>query len=325
MKNSLNKPTDFYDSEIQRIVQAEGCTIYQMKNETGDGIITRYRVFPGIELFYNDFHMHSNDNENKLPIPDVMEINHCREGRFECELLNGDCGYLGEGDLSINMLTNTTAKSNFPLSYYHGISITLSLQDANRSIQKISEALGGLPIDLYSIQAKMCRNDSCFVIRKRDSVQRIFAELYTVPTESMSAYFKLKVMELLLFLNTAEPSDFLRERRYFNKSQVETVKAIHDYMMEHLDERFTLENLAGKFSIPITSMKVCFKGVYGSSIYAYMKACRLQAAALRLRQSNQSIIDIAAEAGYENPSKFSEMFRKEFGVLPSDYRKSLSE
>lgn len=87
--------TDFFDPEVQKIVSEDGCSIYKMKNVTGEGVITRYEILPGIELFYNDFHMSDGQNQNKLPHSDVLEINHCREGRFECEFANGDYQYVG--------------------------------------------------------------------------------------------------------------------------------------------------------------------------------------------------------------------------------------
>lgn len=36
----------------QTIIQGENCSVYKMENETGEGVITRYPVFPGIELLY---------------------------------------------------------------------------------------------------------------------------------------------------------------------------------------------------------------------------------------------------------------------------------
>lgn len=35
----------------------ESCSVYQMKNETGDGTATYYEVYPGVGVMYNDFHM----------------------------------------------------------------------------------------------------------------------------------------------------------------------------------------------------------------------------------------------------------------------------
>ena len=41
----------------QTIIRGENCSVYKMENETGEGVITRYPVFPGIELLYDDIHM----------------------------------------------------------------------------------------------------------------------------------------------------------------------------------------------------------------------------------------------------------------------------
>ena len=34
----------------------ESCSVYQMKNETGDGTATYYEVYPGIGVMYNDLY-----------------------------------------------------------------------------------------------------------------------------------------------------------------------------------------------------------------------------------------------------------------------------
>lgn len=313
---------DFFASEMQRI-EEEDCHIYKTSNETGDGTITCYHIFPGIDLLYNDFHMENGFNQNKLPKPNVIEINHCREGRFECEFKNGDCIYLGAGDMSLTMLSNETKSTSFPLSHFHGISITINLPEAADTIEKISEALGRIPIDIYKIKKRMCSRNKFIIIRGQQAIEHIFSELYTAPAELIHGYFKLKVIELLMFLSSLKEKDCREEHRYFYRNQVQTVKAIRNYMVEHIQDHISLEELSKKFNISLTSMKICFKGVYGTSIYAYMKDYRIHTAALLLKQTNESITEIANKIGYENPSKFSDAFKKNIGILPSEYRKSL--
>lgn len=317
--------TDFFDPEVQKTAKEDGCTIYEMKNITGEGVITQYEILPGIELFYNDFHMSDGQNKNKLPHEGMLEINHCREGRFECEFARGDYQYVGAGDLAINRLTNETTSTFFPLSHYHGISITINLMQANQTMKQIERVIGGLHIDVFEIADKFCKKDTCIVLRSQSEIEHIFSELYHVEPQMIAYYLKVKVLELLMFLNHVSLCNYQEERRYFSKNQVQTVKHIQSHMTDDLRRHYTLQELSETFHIPLTTMKVCFKGVYGCSIYTYMKSYRMQAATILLRDTTDSITEIAAKMGYENPSKFSEVFKKEFGELPSEFRKKLSK
>jgi len=317
--------TDFFDPEVQKTLSEDGGSVYKMQNETGEGVITRYEILPGIELFYNDFHMKDGKNENKLPHPEVIEINHCREGRFECVFSNGDCQYVGAGDLSINRLTNETTSTTFPLSHYHGISITIDLKEAVKTMEKVESVLGRLHVDLYQLAERLCRKDTCFVLRSHNNIEHIFSELYRVSPKMIAHYLKVKVLELLMFLNDIQAGEYQEERRYFSKNQVQVVKKIEKYMVANLQKHYTLQQLSKKFDISLTSMKVCFKCVYGCSIYSYMKSYRMHAATILLRDTFDSITKIAGKMGYDNPSKFSEMFKKEYGELPSEFRKKLSK
>lgn len=316
--------TDFFDPEVQKTVSEDGGSIYKMQNVTGEGMITQYKILPGIELFYNDFHMKDGQNKNKLPHPDVLEINHCREGRFECVFGNGDCQYFGAGDLAINRLTNETTSTTFSLSHYHGISITIDLNEALTTMKQVEHVLGGLHIDLYQIAERLCRKDTCFILRSHNNIEHIFSELYRVPPKIIAHYLKVKVLELLMFLNDVQIGEYQEERRYFSKNQVQVIKQMEAYMIADLQKHYTLKELSKKFDIPLTSMKMCFKGVYGCSIYSYMKSYRMQASILLLRNTTESVTEIAMKMGYDNPSKFSEAFKKEFRELPSEYRKKLS-
>ena len=50
----LIKTQVLHGEAAQTIIQGENCSVYKMENETGEGVITRYPVFPGIELLYDD-------------------------------------------------------------------------------------------------------------------------------------------------------------------------------------------------------------------------------------------------------------------------------
>lgn len=67
-----------------------------MDCEDGLGLMTVYQVYPGIQLIYNDFEATSCYWDGTID-KNVLEINHCREGREGSVLQSGSCLYLGEG------------------------------------------------------------------------------------------------------------------------------------------------------------------------------------------------------------------------------------
>jgi AraC family transcriptional regulator len=48
---------------------------------------------------------------------------------------------------------------------------------------------------------------------------------------------------------------------------------------------------------------------------------RMDAARRLLRETKESIVAVALEVGYTNPSHFAQLFRRENGLSPSDYRR----
>ena len=134
-------------------------------------------------------------------------------------------------------------------------------------------------------------------------------------------YYQIKVMELLLYLNMMTVESKKESRPYYYKTQMEKIKAIHAQITGDLQTRFTIEELSAMYEIPTTTMKKCFKDVYGDSIYSYQKRYRINLAAnMLLQDKTKEIQEIAASLGYENPGKFSAAFRSVMGVSPAEYR-----
>jgi AraC family transcriptional regulator len=51
--------------------------------------------------------------------------------------------------------------------------------------------------------------------------------------------------------------------------------------------------------------------------------CRLNEAKRRLKESDESITDIAAALGFSSSQHFSTHFKKMFGCTPTSYRRSV--
>ena len=107
----------------------------------------------------------------------------------------------------------------------------------------------------------------------------------------------------------------------YQAEQIQTVRKIHEQLMQNLDRRFTIEALARQYLMNPTTLKAVFKSVYGSSLAAHMKEHRMEHAAKLLVETRQSIAEIARAVGYDSQSKFSAAFKEAFQCLPKEYRK----
>ena len=109
----------------------------------------------------------------------------------------------------------------------------------------------------------------------------------------------------------------------FTAEQVETVRRMHDELLQHPEQRPTIEELSRRCLMNPTTLKAVFKAVYGDSLAAHMKEHRLEKAAELLRRGEGSVAEIAAAVGYDSASRFSAAFRERFHMLPTEYRKQL--
>lgn len=302
---------------LEEIVETEECKVLRMKDESGEGLMTIYRVFDGVYLMYNDFHM-GHCYSHFVSSGRLFCVDHCREGRIEHCTEQGRHYYIEAGDMRIDRRVHHSGNVEFPVSHYHGITIALFLDKAEAAVK---EAMPGISVDISALAEKYCAEDNIYILRKNNSIEHIFSELYNVPAKIRMEYYKIKVMELLVFLGALELADYKDERPYFYSGHIEKIKAAHALMTSNLSTNYTAEMLANEVDISAGMLKSGFKGVYGAPIYSYIRNYKMNRAADTLvKERKKRILDVAADVGYDNPSKFAAAFKEIFGVTPAVYR-----
>jgi AraC family transcriptional regulator len=99
------------------------------------------------------------------------------------------------------------------------------------------------------------------------------------------------------------------------------VRQITDWITEHVAEDFDLARLAAQVGLSKFHFQRLFKSAVGVSPAQYQLDLRMNEARRLLRETKKSVIDVALEVGYANPSHFAQLFRRESGLSPSDYRR----
>ena len=308
------------DEDAKVLYQNGDCIAYQIKKEDGELVITEYQVFSGIWLCYKDAHIQRFTYPASYP-SGLLEITHCREGRFEYDT-GEHFFYLSGGDISVCKSKEGGAVVYCPTQHYHGVSVIIDPASAPSCLSCFLEDVNVSPAMLLK---KFCQDDGYFIMRSTARLEHVFSELYSVPQDMRKGYFKVKILELLMFLNSLDVNLSQTEQRSCSREQVELAKRVCQFINTHMDIRLTIEQLAVQFFVSPARLKKCFYSVYGESIYSYIRAYKMRSAAHCLKTTEQTISEIAGAFGYDNSSKFSKAFRDVMGVSPTEYRRKILE
>ena len=110
----------------------------------------------------------------------------------------------------------------------------------------------------------------------------------------------------------------------YQDSQEQIIRHVHNELTANLAERVTIEELSRTYLMNTTTLKRCFKQVYGETIAAHMKKHRMEQAASLLLKTQNDIAAIAQAVGYESQSRFTAAFKETYGELPTEYRRRRS-
>lgn len=286
----------------------------QLSNEN---TMKTYPLYSGIELCLIELRTEQIALQHK-ELDHILEINYCYDGRVGWNMGNGNTVYLGPHDYSMHTM-KTCAKSvmTLPNQYYKGLILCIDLEQITKNPPELLKETGITGTFLYN---KFCTNEAFLSFAGNRNTETIFSAFFHQPKELQSTYWKIKTVELLLYLSKLEISSRQCLSEY-QSEQIKIVRTIHEQMAQHLDQRFTIEFLSKQYLMNPTTLKQVFKAVYGNSIAAHIKEHRMERAAELLLETNYSIAQISKIVGYDSQSKFTSAFKEQFHTLPTDYRK----
>lgn len=73
-----------YGEKTEIVKESENELVLNVKNKSGIGQIIVYNLFEGIQLIYNNLNLEYCSG-SAIKFPNIIEINHCKFGRYECE------------------------------------------------------------------------------------------------------------------------------------------------------------------------------------------------------------------------------------------------
>ncbi len=105
---------------------------------------------------------------------------------------------------------------------------------------------------------------------------------------------------------------------------LEKIRRILKYLEEHYNESLSIEKMAEASGFSQSHFMKFFRQVFGTTFTAFLNEYRMTMAARLLLASDDTILTVAANCGFENLSYFNRSFKRRFGMTPREFRKQLS-
>jgi len=106
------------------------------------------------------------------------------------------------------------------------------------------------------------------------------------------------------------------------KERTVLIRRINGFLERHFDQKLAVPDLCTFFNISSRQLNRIFKQETGLTVTERIHQIRIERAKQYLLDGDEKVIDIANRVGYEDPSFFSQLFRRKVGCSPGQYRES---
>ena len=320
-------PADkLFQTYMDLISKRESEEIYRLNEPIGEGIMRHTHIAKGIELVYSELESYSPNYQAEKKEVDGLEIMYIVDGHGEFELQNRQFASGEKGDVMIFNCKSAVKKAMLGKSGMNCISIILFTNDV---ITFLNEFLGTNDFNSSDFFNDIRKSDSVVTFPCGELLEKLFLETIRLPGVFSKYTVRLAVVHaIILLIQKFRCKDSCDVRMksdtpdaYFSGTTGRKVQNVRRIINSNLEKEISIEEFASKVNLNRTTLQKVFKEMYGLTVNEYRTKARLQLAKNLLVSTDLSITEIAGRCGYANASKFSEVFKRNEGVLPKDWRK----
>ncbi|WP_141500488.1 AraC family transcriptional regulator [Paenibacillus luteus] len=153
-----------------------------------------------------------------------------------------------------------------------------------------------------------------------------FLEAYQACNDNfVGSYTTIKQAVIQILLRAVRAYDSANEQKHFPTRDMKAYRyrLALEYIYANYDGFITLEDVADKLNLSTRHIQRLFKELHhGHTFSRILEDIRLNVVCRELQESDQSVEKIAKLAGFAGGNYLHAVFRKKFGVTPSEYRRS---
>lgn len=160
-----------------------------------------------------------------------------------------------------------------------------------------------------------------------ETIKKYIHDIYTEKDEMKDGYdLEIKGITYKLIshlMRNYRISKISKSDELSRNNKANRVGEMLTFITKNCHNKLTTASLAKEFHLTENYLCYLFKSQTDLSPIEYINKFRVEKAATLLKNTNQSITEIALSVGFEDSSYFSRVFKKYMGTTPRQYKKSL--
>lgn len=153
---------------------------------------------------------------------------------------------------------------------------------------------------------------------KTESIQLI-KDIFTICQRKDIGY-ELRVQSLLYSLWLVLFKNAMYTDNFVKKAGFTELKAMIGFIQVNYSKKISLEKISQAGTVSRSKCCQLFKDKIQMSPIQYLNKFRLEKSMELLQNHSLSIVEVAHESGFSGASYYTELFHREIGVTPSEYR-----
>lgn len=183
-------------------------------------------------------------------------------------------------------------------------SLSKSQMTSNKYLVIVSVALASRAAYLAGVPYETAMSQADFFIKKVDSATS-FDELFQAHKHMLLSFTQL-----------------VAERK-FGKPVTSMFYKVQNYILEHLADKISTEDIAQELQVNRTYLSRIFKKETGSTLVDYIHTLKMDEAKRLLITTDKSLIAIANSLSFSSQSQFQMIFKKVVGCTPTEFKKQM--
>jgi AraC-like DNA-binding protein len=192
----------------------------------------------------------------------------------------------------------------------------------------IKRELDRIPSCIQSVFEKSKNEPFHYISTISPSMQIALHQIRNCPYKGLTKrlYLESRALELIAYkLDECKAGETRNSKVVILRPNVlEGVHYVRELLEKDLENPPTLLDIAKAVEWSHTKLNYCFRAVYGTSVFGYLRDMRLNKAKNLLNEGKMSVTEVAYAIGYNSLSHFAVAFKRCFGVAPGNYLREVT-